>query len=270
VRAVLRATGSNVIVVSPTGCLETFSSPYPFTPWGVPWVHSLFENAAAVASGVEAALKVRGQPDVPVLVIGGDGGTYDIWIASLSGMLERRHNITYVCYDNEAYMNTGVQRSGATPYAAATTTNPSGKLDWGKMQPKKNLTAIALAHDIPYAATASIAFPRDITRKIERALGIPGPKYVDIHTPCPSGWGFDASLTIEVARLAVSTGLVPLYEAGSAVEFRARKLRAREPVTDYLKLQGRFKHLFSRPDGPRIIAEIQAIADRNIERHGLI
>ncbi len=267
VRAILRATGPNVIVVSPTGCLETFTSPYPSTPWGVPWVHALFENAAAVASGVEAALKVRGRTDTPVVVIGGDGGTYDIGIGSLSGMLERGHNITYICYDNEAYMNTGVQRSSATPFAAATTTSPVGKADWGKMRPKKNVPAIALAHDIPYVATASIAYPRDITRKVERALSIEGPKYIDVHTPCPIGWGFDAALTIEVARLAVSTGLVPLYEAGSAVEFRARKLKDQQPVSVYLKLQGRFKHLFSRPDGPQIIAQIQAIADRNVARH---
>jgi pyruvate ferredoxin oxidoreductase beta subunit len=269
VRAILRATGANVIVVSPTGCLETFTSPYPSTPWGVPWLHSLFENAAAVASGVEAALQVRGQTDTSVVVIGGDGATADIGLGALSGMWERGHNITYICYDNEAYMNTGVQRSGATPYAAATTTHPAGKVDWGKARPKKNLAAIALAHDLPYVATASIAFPRDITRKVQRALSICGPKYIDIHTPCPIGWGFDAALTIEVARRAVSTGLVPLYEAGSAVESKARKLKGREPVTVYLELQGRFKHLFTRPEGPQVVAEIQAIADRNIERHGL-
>ena len=172
VRAILQATGSNVILASPTGCLEVFTTPYPYSAWGVPWVHSLFENAPAVACGVEAALRVKGKKDTAVVVIGGDGSSYDIGMGAFSGMLERGHNILYVCYDNEAYMNTGVQRSGATPYLAGTTTTPVGKLGFGKVRPKKDLIAIALAHDIPYAATASIAFPRDITRKVERALQI--------------------------------------------------------------------------------------------------
>jgi pyruvate ferredoxin oxidoreductase beta subunit len=270
VRAILRATGRNVIIVSSTGCLEACTSPYPSAPWGVPWVHSLFENAAAVASGIETALRVQNGQDTHVVVIAGDGGTHDIGLGGLSGMFERGHNVTYVCYDNEAYMNTGAQRSGATPYGAATTTSPVGKVEWGKMRPKKNLAAIALAHDIPYVATSSIAFPRDISRKVERALKIEGPKYIDIHTPCPIGWGFDTSLTVEVARLAVATGLVPLYETGSAVPFKARKLKERQPVNKYLEMQGRFKHLFSGPDDGRLIVEIQAIADANIDRFELL
>ena len=167
VRAILAAAGPNVIVVSATGCLETFSSPYPYTPWGVPWMHSLFENGGAVASGVEVALKKRGLAGkVKVVVISGDGGTYDIGIGALSGMLERGHDVTYICYNNEAYMNTGVQRSGATPLGASTMTSPAGALSWGQERTKKNLPAIALAHGIPYVATTSIAYPQDLTRKV--------------------------------------------------------------------------------------------------------
>ena len=268
VRAILRGTGPRVIVVSPTGCLEAFGSPYASAPWGVPWVHSLFENAPAVAAGVEMALQFRGEHDVRVVVIGGDGATYDIGFGSLSGMFERGHNITYICYDNEAYMNTGSQRSGATPYRAATTTSPAGKVEKGKVRPKKDLAAIALAHGIPYVATASIAYPRDITRKVAQALQIEGPKYINVHAPCPVGWGFDPALTIEVARLGVSTGLVPLYETGPAVPFKARPIKDPAPVEGYLKLQGRFKHLFAGPEGRRWVTEIQAIADENMERMG--
>jgi pyruvate ferredoxin oxidoreductase beta subunit len=270
IRAILQAAGSNVILVSPTGCMEVCTAPYPHSAWGVPWVHSLFENAPAVACGVEAALRVKKREDTSVVVIGGDGSTYDIGLGAFSGMLERGHNILYVCYDNEAYMNTGVQRSGATPYLAATTTTPVGKVGWGKVRPKKNLIAIALAHDIPYAATASIAFPHDITRKVERALQMVGPKFIDIHAPCPVGWKFDTSLSVEVARLGVRTGLIPVYETGSAVSFKARLIKNPEPVERYLRLQGRFEHLFSDSRGDGWIAQIQAIADDNIERFGLV
>jgi len=265
VRAILQATGSDVILVSPTGCLEVCTSPYPYSAWGVPWVHSLFENAPAVACGVEAALRAKGKQDTAVVVIGGDGSTYDIGMGALSGMLERGHNILYICYDNEAYMNTGVQRSGATPYLAVTTTTPVGKVGFGKVRPKKNLVAIALAHDIPYAATASIAFPRDITRKVERALQIEGPKFIDIHAPCPVGWEFDTSLSVEVARLGVGTGLIPLYETGSAVSFKARSIKNPEPVERYLRLQGRFKHLF-KDENKSVLEDIQKEIDLNWER----
>jgi len=270
VRAILEATGPNVIVVSPTGCLETFTSPYPYTSWGVPWLHVLFENAAAVASGVEAALKYQGLADkVKVVVIGGDGGTFDIGLGALSGMFERGHDVTYICYDNEAYMNTGVQRSGATPVGASTMTTPAGAHAWGKEQAKKNMPAIALAHGIPYVATASIAYPKDLVRKVKRALAIPGPKYLEVHSPCPIGWGFDASRTIEIAELAVQTGLMPLYEARCGEPLKARKLNRRRPVTEYLQLQKRFRHLFELTDGAVHIAEIQAVADNNIATYGL-
>jgi pyruvate ferredoxin oxidoreductase beta subunit len=270
VRAILEATGPDVIVVSPTGCLETFTAQYPYSPWGVPWLHVLFENAAAVASGVEAALKKRGLADkLKVVIIGGDGGTHDIGLGALSGMLERGHNITYICYDNEAYMNTGVQRSSATPVGASTATSPVGSQSWGKERPKKNLPAIVMAHGAPYVATASIAYPKDITRKVKQALSIQGPKYIEVHSPCPIGWGFDSSLTIELAKLAVQTGLVPIYEAFLGQPLKVRKLAKRIPVAEYLQKQKRFRHLVDNDGDEAHIALIQAIADENVAHYGL-
>jgi pyruvate ferredoxin oxidoreductase beta subunit len=270
VRAILAAAGPSVIVVSATGCLETFSSPYPYTPWGVPWMHSLFENGGAVASGVEVALKKRGLAGrVKVVVISGDGGTYDIGIGALSGMFERGHDVTYICYNNEAYMNTGVQRSGATPLGASTMTSPAGVLDWGQERPKKNLPAIALAHGIPYVATASIAYPLDLARKVKQALSLFGPKYLEVHCPCPIGWGFDAAQTIKIAKLAVQTGLAPLYEARPDQPLKAHKVSKRLPVAEYLRPQKRFSHLFERADGAEHLAAIQMLADDNVARYGL-
>ncbi len=268
VRTILQATGPDVIVVSPTGCLETFTSPYPYSAWGVPWLHPLFENAGAVASGVAAALIKRGLADrVKVIVIGGDGGTHDIGLGSFSGMLERGHDVSYICYDNEAYMNTGVQRSSATPLGASTMTTPPGKCSWGEGCPKKNLAAIALAHGVPYVATCSIAFPKDLIRKVKHALSIPGPKYLDVHCPCPIGWGFDSAKTIEVAKLAIQTGLVPLYEI-EGEQFKARRIHKRLAVVEYLKLQSRFQHLFETEDEEHLAA-IQKVADENAARYHL-
>jgi pyruvate ferredoxin oxidoreductase beta subunit len=265
VRTIVEATGPGVILVTPTGCLETFASPYGYAPWGVPWIHALFENGAAIATGVRAALKKRNPADTTkVVVIGGDGGTFDIGLGALSGMFERGDDVLYICYDNEAYMNTGVQRSGATPMGASTMTSPTGK-----MQPKKNLAAIALAHDIPYVASASIAFPKDLGRKVKTALSITGPKYIEIHSPCPIGWGFDAAQTIEVAKLAVQTGLVPLYEAGHDRALTVRRIAKRVPVDGYLRLQSRFRHVFEGEDTAQRLAAIQAVADANVARYGL-
>lgn len=271
VRAILEATGPDVIVVSPTGCLETFTAQYPYSPWGVPWLHVLFENAAAVASGVEAALKKRGLADkIKVIIIGGDGGTYDIGLGALSGMLERGHNVTYICYDNEAYMNTGVQCSSATPVGASTATSPVGTQSWGKERPKKNLPAIVLAHGAPYVATASIAYPKDLTRKVKQALSIQGPKYIEVHSPCPIGWGFDSAQTIEIAKLAVQTGLVPIYEAYQDQPLKVRKLPKRIPVIEYLRQQKRFRHLVEGQSDQAHLALIQAIADENTVHYGLV
>lgn len=270
VRMILEATGPDVIVVSATGCLETFTSPYPYTPWGVPWLHVLFENAGAVASGVEAALKKRGLSDrVRVVVISGDGGTYDIGLGALSGMMERGHDVLYICYNNEAYMNTGVQRSSATPVGASTMTSPAGTLGWGKERPTKDLPAIARAHRIPYVATASIAFHQDLAHKVRQAMAIRGPKYLEVHSPCPIGWGFDSSQTIKMGKLAVQTGLVPLYEAFEGKPTKARKIQKRLPVDEYLRPQKRFHHLFGAGADEEHLATIQTIADDNIARLGL-
>lgn len=269
-RLVLRAAGRNVMVVNSTGCLEVFSSKYPESAWEVPWLHSLFENTSAVAAGVEAALKITGQLDrVRVIAQGGDGSTADIGLGAISGMLERGHDVLYICYDNEAYMNTGIQRSGSTPYYARTTTSPPGKVSLGNWRPKKDVPQIALAHGIPYVAVASVGYPMDLDRKVRKALSIRGPKYVQIHVPCPLGWGTAPERTIDFARLAVLTGLYPLYEVENG-ELRALKIPKKLPVEEYLKEQVRFRHLFGKEDRKKEIAEIQGIADQNIEKFGLI
>ena len=269
-RLVLRAAGRNVMVVNSTGCLEVFSSKYPESAWEVPWLHSLFENTSAVAAGIEAALKITGQLDrVRVIAQGGDGSTADIGLGAISGMLERGHDVLYICYDNEAYMNTGIQRSGSTPYYARTTTSPPGRVSLGNWRPKKDVPQIALAHGIPYVAIASVGYPMDLDRKVRKALSIRGPKYVQIHVPCPLGWGTAPERTIDFARLAVLTGLYPLYEVENG-ELRALKIPKKLPVEEYLKEQVRFRHLFGKEDRKKEVAEIQGIADQNIEKFGLI
>lgn len=265
-RLVIDAAGPNTIVVNNTGCLEVFSTKYPESSWGVPWIHSLFENAAAVASGVEGALKYLGKKDtVNVIAQAGDGGTADIGLQALSGMLERGHDILYVCYDNEAYMNTGVQRSGLTPFDTNTTTSPAGTQSSGNVRPKKPMPEIANAHGIPYVATASVAFPQDIQRKVKKALAIKGPKYMQIHVPCPLGWRHETNLTIQVAKLAVETGLYPLIEYENGMLAAKRQITPK-PVEEYLKAQGRFKHLLNKPEE---LKKIQEIADNNIKKYGL-
>ncbi len=265
-RLVIETAGSNTIVVNNTGCLEVFSTPYPESAWGVPWIHSLFENAAAVASGVEAALIYLGKKNgTNVIAQGGDGSTADIGLQALSGMLERGHDVLYVCYDNEAYMNTGVQRSGLTPFSTATTTSPTGAQSLGNIRPKKPMPEIALAHGIPYVATCSAAFTQDLQRKVKKAISIKGPKYIQIHAYCPLGWRYELDVTLEVAKLAVETGLYPLieYENGALI---SRRAITPKPVEEYLKLQGRFKHLLNNPEAIKVIQEI---ADNNIKRYGL-
>ena len=271
VRLVMRAAGRNIIVANATGCLEIFSSNYPLSAWEVPWVHSLFENAAAVASGVEAALKSMGKLDqIRVISQGGDGGTADIGLQAISGMFMRGHDILYVCYDNEAYMNTGVQRSGLTPYDAITTTTPSGKVSWGTTSSKKNMPLIAVAHGIPYVATTSVGYPFDLERKVKKALAIRGPKYLQVLVPCPLGWRHDSALCIELAKAAVETGIYPILEWENGQLTGARKIGKKKPVEEYLRPQGRFRHLFESANGKEQLARVQAIADANIERYGLI
>jgi len=269
-RLVLRAAGRNVMVVNSTGCLEVFSSKYPESAWEVPWLHSLFENTAAVAAGVEAALKITWQLDrVRIIAQGGDGSTADIGFGAISGMFERGHDVLYICYDNEAYMNTGIQRSGLTPYYARTTTSPPGRESMGNWRPKKDVPQIAIAHGIPYVATASVGYHLDLDRKVRRALSIRGPKYLQIHVPCPLGWGSDPAHTIDIARLAVNTALYPLYEAEEG-EIRVQRIPRRVPVEEYLKLQTRFRHLFGKDGAKQELEEVQRIADRNIEKYGLL
>lgn len=269
IKLVLDAAGPNTIVVSPTGCLEVTTTPFPESAWCVPWVHSLFENAAAVASGVEVMLKRRCQ-DTNLVVIGGDGSTFDIGMGSNSGMFERGHKMTYVCYDNEAYMNTGVQRSGSTPFCVHTTTTPTGVRSLGNPRPKKDMPAIALAHKVPYVATASVAYPVDLRKKVKKSLEVNGPSYIQVNAPCITGWTFEAGTTIEIARLAVETGLWPLLEWVDGELVDVKKIRRPKPVEEYLKIQGRYKHLFKKPDGSDAIKEIQSMADANIAKYNLV
>ncbi len=266
-RLILKGAGRETIVVSSTGCMEVFSTPYPETAWRVPWIHSLFENASAVASGVEASLKKQGRSE-KVVCICGDGATFDIGILCISGAFERGHDITYICYDNEAYMNTGIQRSAATPYDASTTTSPAGACSFGNKLPKKDMPGILAAHGAPYVATASIAYPADLMQKVERAVNTPGPCYLQVHTPCCTGWGFDGSKTIGLSKLAIETGLWVNFEMVDGEVTKAKKV-VRKPVEDYLKMQKRFRHLFKPVLQKDEIAKIQAIADSNAEKYGI-
>jgi pyruvate ferredoxin oxidoreductase beta subunit len=269
--AAMRATHNQLVAVNATGCLEVFSTPYPETSWQVPWIHSLFGNAAAVASGVAAAMRVQGRRDVRVVAQGGDGGTTDIGFGCLSGMFERNDDVLYLCYDNEAYMNTGVQRSSATPPAARTATTPAvGPHPGNVAGTGKNVPLIAMAHGIPYVATASVANLRDLEAKVTRAMGIRGARYIHIHVPCPLGWGSAPEDTIKVARLAVESGLFPLFEAEHGEVAGVTRIRRRIPVDEYLRLQKRFAHLFAPRRDDERLAAIQAAADRNIARYGLL
>jgi pyruvate ferredoxin oxidoreductase beta subunit len=269
--AAMRATDNKVICVNATGCLEVFSTPYPETSWQVPWIHSLFGNAAAVASGVAAAQRALGRDDVRVIAQGGDGGTTDIGFGCLSGMFERNDDVLYICYDNEAYMNTGVQRSSATPPAARTATTPAvGPVPGNVFGTGKNVPLIAMAHRIPYVATASVANLRDLEAKVTRAMAIRGARYIHIFVPCPLGWGSASEDTILLARLAVESGLYPLFEAEHGKVTSRAKIRQHVPVTEYLKRQKRFAHLFGKTPDLTRIAQIQAMADQNIADYGLL
>jgi len=255
VRQVLLAARRPLVVVGATGCLEVATCFYPYTAWRVPWIHVAFGNAAAVASGVEAAARHL-RREVRVVVFAGDGATYDIGLGALSGMLERRHRVLYVCYDNEGYMNTGVQRSGSTPRGADTTTTPGGK-----EEPRKDLMDIVLAHGVPYAAQTTPAHFADLMRKVRRALQVDGPSFLSVFAPCPRGWRSEPELSMELCRLAVDTCYWPLYEVEEGrvqVNYRPRE---RRPLSDYLALQGRFRHLF-QPEGEERLRELE----REVER----
>jgi pyruvate ferredoxin oxidoreductase beta subunit len=269
--AAMEATARQLIAANATGCLEVFSTPYPETSWQIPWIHSLFGNAAAVATGIAAALRVKGRRDVRVIAQGGDGGTTDIGFGCLSGMFERNDDVLYICYDNGGYMNTGVQRSSATPAAARTnTTMPLGESTGSSFGTGKFVPAIAMAHEIPYVATATVAELRDLEAKIHRAMQFRGARYVHILVPCPLGWGHPADQTIRMARLAHETGLFPVFEAEHGEVTAATPLRRQLPVEEYLRPQYRFAHLFRDPPQTEVIARIQALADRNIRRYGML
>lgn len=269
--AAMRAAGGQLVAVNATGCLEVFSTPYPETSWQIPWLHSLFGNAPAVASGVAAALRVKGRADTRVVAQGGDGGTVDIGMGPLSGMFERNDDVLYICYDNEAYMNTGVQRSGATPPTARTTTtqavgaHPGQRFGQGKDMPR-----IAMAHDVGYVATATVADLRDLERKVETAMAMRGARYLHILVPCPLGWGSASNDTINLARLATQSGLFPVFEAVDGEVTSVTKIRKQVPVAEYLQRQRRFAHLFGDDPATADLAHLQAIADRNIERYDLL
>ena len=265
-RQVAKAIGTPMIAVSATGCMEIISSPFPQTAWAVPWIHVAFENAAAVAAGVESGLKIlvdKGRipkKEIKVVAFAGDGGTADIGLQALSGAMERGHNFVYVCLDNEAYMNTGIQRSSSTPYGATTTTSPAGKVTPGQTTWKKNLPAIMAAHNVPYVATASPAYYLDLMNKAKKASLIKGPAYLHIYSSCPTGWRHGADLAITVSRLVVEANIFPLYEIEEG-RYTVRKNNQPKPVEEYFKTQRRFAHMT-----PDMLQTIQDRVDRDYQR----
>jgi pyruvate ferredoxin oxidoreductase beta subunit len=269
VRVVLSTIERPTVVVNATGCLEVATTRYPTTAWNVPWMHVAFENAAAVASGVEAAQQALARrhalpadQEVAVVVFAGDGGTYDIGMQALSGALERGHRFLFVCYDNEAYMNTGVQRSGATPFAASTTTSPAGLESFGKAQQRKDMTAIAVAHHVPYVAQAASTYWYDLSRKVERAAAAGGASFLNVLTDCPVGWGHDARLMPHVIAAAVETRFWPLYEVVEGRYRLTHEPETREPIERWLEGQQRFAHLL-QPENAHLIQHIQQSVDRD-------
>jgi len=271
VRQILAAIDEPVVLGTATGCLEVSTTIYPYTAWRVPWIHNAFENVAATISGVEAAYrslvrqgKIPDQ-DIKFIAFGGDGGTYDIGIQALSGAMERGHKMVYVCYDNQAYMNTGIQRSSATPYGAHTTTSPAGSVIPGKMQFPKDLAAICAAHNIPYVAQASPHNWRDLMQKTRKAVAANGPAFINVLSSCNRGWRHDTALTIEVSKMATETCYWPLFEIENGEWRLTYKPKQKLPVEEWLKMQGRFNHLF-RPENRHVIDELQAEVDRRWER----
>jgi pyruvate ferredoxin oxidoreductase beta subunit len=267
--AAMRATQGDMVAVNATGCLEVFSTPYPETSWQIPWLHSLFGNAPAVATGVAAAMKVKGR-ETRVVGQAGDGGTVDIGMGALSGMFERNDDVLFICYDNEAYMNTGVQRSGATPPAARTaTTQAVGDHPGNVFGQGKDLPRIAMAHEIPYVATATVANLRDLEAKVEKAMQMRGARYIHVLVPCPLGWGSASKDTILLARLAMESGLFPVFEAEYGEVTSVLPVRRRVPVTEYLRRQKRYAHLFHPEPDASTLERLQAMADRNFRRYDI-
>lgn len=270
VRQILLAAVKPIVCVMPTGCLEIVSTIYPHTAWQVPMFHNAFENAAATISGVEAAYKVfrrKGSisKDINFIAFGGDGGTYDIGFQALSGAVERGHRFLYVCLDNEAYMNTGIQRSSATPLGAHTTTSPAGEKIPGKLQWRKEIVEIMIAHDIPYAAQASIQNWNDLSNKVRKALSTQGPSFINVLVPCPLGWGYPSEKTVEMSRLAVDTCFWPLYECENGVYKLNYNPKEKKPVVEWLKGQDRFRHIF-KPENKALLEDFQNEVDRRWEK----
>jgi pyruvate ferredoxin oxidoreductase beta subunit len=268
-RLVHKALGRNTIVASATGCMEIISSPYPETSWDVPWIHVAFENSATVASGIEAGYKAlmrKGKypkRKINFVGYGGDGATLDIGLQWVSGAMERGHDMIYICYDNEAYMNTGIQRSSATPFGAATTTSPAGKVVKGQQTWKKNMVEIMAAHNLPYVATINPSYPFDLMRKVQKAMNTPGPAYLHAYAVCPTGWRMRPELAIQAGRLAVECGVFPLYEVDNGKYKINEEIETFRPLRDYLKIQGRFRHLSDEvidSSEKRLHAEYAAIA----------
>ncbi len=269
-RFVAETLGKNTIFINATGCLEVFSSVYPYSSWGAPWLHSLFENTAAVANGVYLGLKYQGkEQEITVVAQGGDGALADIGFGALSGLWERGHPILSICYDNEAYMNTGIQRSSLTPYAASTRTTPAGPFSTGNPTRKKNLVDLALAHGVHYVATAVVGYPKDLKEKIKKAKERHCSAFLHILCPCPLGWDFPPNLTIQLSRIAVQTCLFPLLEYEEGKLIFVKKIGKILPVTEYLKIQGRFAHFFKVEGRDTLIEQLQEIARHNIETYSL-
>ena len=277
-RLIMKATRGPTIVTEATGCMEVVSSIYPYTSWATPWLHTAFETAAANASGIEAALKVmkkKGrlkQEHVDVIALAGDGGTYDIGLQALSGAVERGHDFLFVLYDNEAYMNTGIQRSGGTPLGAATSTTPAGSVLPGKLEHKKPIAEIMLAHEMPYVATASPYYWKDMLTKVRKGLEVEGPAFLHVFAPCPRGWRSDPAKSIEYSKLAVESCVFPLWEAVNGVyqlsvpsKLVALAPKKKKTVVDYMQGQGRFRHLFT-PQNKKLLEEIQLMTDERWER----
>jgi pyruvate ferredoxin oxidoreductase beta subunit len=277
-RLVMKATRGPTIVTNATGCMEVSSTIYPFTSWATPWLHTAFETAAANASGIESALKIlrkKGRikdEQVDVIAFAGDGGTYDIGIQALSGAVERGHDFLYVLYDNEAYMNTGIQRSGGTPLGASTTTSQAGTEVPGKLENKKPIADIMVAHDMPYVATASPYYWKDLIIKARKGIEVNGPAFLHVYAPCPRGWRSDPAKSIELSRLAVETCIFPLWEAvngeyqlSTPSKVMALAPQKKKPVKEYLQVQGRFRHLFT-PKHEKVLDEIQRQTDARWQR----
>ena len=272
VRMILRSTESSVVATSATGCLEVGTTIYPYTAWRIPWIHSAFENAAATISGIETAYrakqkrgKIPADKDIKFVAFGGDGGTYDIGLQALSGALERRHNFLYVCYDNGAYMNTGIQRSSATPFGSNTTTSPAGEVIQGKQEWRKDLTRIVVAHNVPFAAQGSPNNWSDLSKKAEKALKVKGPTFLNVMSPCPLGWYTKSEDSIKLAKLSVDTCYWPLYEVEEGVLRVTYKPKEKKPLAEWLKPQGRFKHLF-KPENQPVPEAFQARVDKEWQR----